>query len=143
MRNRKPDKIPITLIERLIETAKKIGIPKTETLLINASLSNNPEQLMKVGIIRNAVCHEYQITDNKLKEYKAGNTSTEAADVYAYLLYKYLKFTKEDIKTVFEKRYNHYSECIKRIQCLDCNIKPERELISRISNIENSIKESF
>lgn len=131
------------LIERLIDVTKKIGVEKTNALLYQASLCSSADDLIKVNIIKNATCFEFQIPETALHEVRNTQISSEAANVFVFLLYKYLKYSDKDIKHIYFKRYNNFYPCIERMQKLDISIKPDRELLNKIGNIELAIKKHF
>jgi hypothetical protein len=137
------------LMMLFLQAIKKIGAKPTESILSKACQYEDPYELSKILIIRNAICKEFSITQNKLNSnwFRGGvkrrnrDTIKWANDVCVYLLNFYLNYTEKAIKDIVPNV--DYYKSLNFIKNLDGKIKFHKGLMIKIENIKSNIDEQF
>lgn len=131
--------VPIALLDQLIDTVRKIGVPRTETLLSQATRYQDPNDFLKIMIIQNSVCNVYQISDSALKSMK----KVEAMRIFIYMLNKHLEFSQKNIRNIINISRDTYYKSLKYIKELDPKIKFDADTLIKINQIEEMIINQF
>jgi hypothetical protein len=140
----------VDIFEQFLNTIKKLGIPKTEQILIQSQKYENPDDFIKILCIEKLVCSEFNISSEYLKNEKQNGDSNkgsgnrrDAASVYIYFLNKYLTFRESDVIKIVKFSERTYHNNLKYIKSLDPKICDHRNLLERIHKIEANIELQF
>ena len=140
--SKKEIKIPEKLFELFFSTIKRIGLKDTEQLLIQ---SNNYEDvgIIKLEIIKNAVCKYFDISKKELILGKKRFNRPDAKSVLAFILKNKMDYKPGFICYHINTNYDTYRWYLRRIEELNPKLKCDKDILDKIEKINNDIDIQF